>query len=320
MRENPVRKGATWVAAKSRFVSIIPAGVERLVEELLPLPDPVWVERYHFRGEEELTLRYLLVLDALNFCFWPPAGFPHCPGKERWVVLGPEGERLTGYYALSFALRRLALESPEFFSPDHLAGATEAEVREVLGEIPLPSWRAMALREVGQVLLRFGSAQNFLAQGRGSAARLVELLTAHLPMFRDAALYHGRWIPFYKRAQILVADLWGTFEGEGPGDFHDLPWLTAFADYKLPQILWDHGVLRLHPAFAERIRAGKHIPWGSSLEVEIRALTVVAVEKLVEKLREKGREILPCQVDWLLWNLAQSGLGVPHHRTLTWAY
>ncbi|MGB9757653.1 MAG: queuosine 5'-phosphate N-glycosylase/hydrolase [Candidatus Bipolaricaulaceae bacterium] len=315
-----MRKGAAWVAAKSRFVFMVPEGMERLAEDLLPLPDPVWVERYHFRGEEELTLRYLLVLDALNFCFWPPAGFPHRPAQERWMVLGPEGERLTGYYALSFALRRLALESPGFFVPEHLAAVTEGEVAEVLGQIPLPFWRAMALREVGQALLRFGSAQNFFAQAQGSAKRLVELLTAHLPMFRDAALYDGRWIPFYKRAQILVADLWGTFEGKGPGAFRDLSWLTAFADYKLPQILWASGVLRVHPRLAERIKKGEIIPWGSPSEVEIRALTVVAVEKLVEKLREKGREVLPFQVDWLLWNLAQRGLGVPHHRTLTWAY
>lgn len=321
MRENPVRAGAAWVAAKSRAVFLVPEGVERLAEELLPLPDPVWVERYHFRGEEELTSRYLLVLDALNFCFWPPAGFPKpLPGKERWVVRGPEGERLTGYYALSFALRRLAQESPAFFSSEHLAKVTEGEVREVLGEIPLPSWRARALQEVGQALLRFGSARHFLAQARGSAARLVELLTAHLPMFRDAALYSGRWIPFCKRAQILVADLWGTFEGKGLGAFQDLPWLTAFADYKLPQILWTQGVLRFSPGLAARIKAGELISWGSPAEVEIRALTVLAVEKLVEKLREKGREILAFQVDWLLWNLAQRGLSLPHHRTLTWAY
>ena len=124
----------------------------------------------------------------------------------------------------------------------------------------------------------------------------------------------------FTSAQILVADLRGPFGGQGPGEFADLSWLTAFADYKLPQILWARGALRFHPRLAERIRAGEIIPRGSTEEVEIRALTVVAVEELRERLRRKGREILAFQVDWLLWNLAQEKLSVPHHRTLTWAY
>ena len=324
-----MRTGAAGVAAKSHFVFVVPEGLDRLAEELFPLPDPEWVGRYHYRGEEELTLRYLLVLDALNFCFWPPPflwkTFPSGGGGEeakpqKWGFPGPDGERLTGYYALSFALGRIAQDSPEFFEAENLQKIEPENLREFLGPIPLLSWRVAALREVGALLRRFGSAQNFFLQAKHSAQRLVEVLTSYLPMFRDAAVYFGRWVPFYKRAQILVADLWGTFGGQGPGEFADLSWLTAFADYKLPQILWARGALRFHPRLAERIRAGEIIPRGSAEEVEIRALTVVAVEELRERLKRRGREILAFQVDWLLWNLAQEKLSVPHHRTLTWAY
>lgn len=321
MRANPVREGTAWVAAQSQHVFLAPEGLEQLAEALSSLPDPAWVERYHFCGEEEETLRYLLVLDALNFCFWPPPGFPErAPSGEKWAVPGPNGERLTGYYALSFSLRRVAEDFPGFFAAEKLAAVRKEEVGEILGDIPLLSWRAAALREVGRVLLRFGSARALFAQARNSAARLVELVTAHLPMFRDAAVYRGRWIPFHKRAQILVGDLWGTFGGKGLGAMRDLPWLTAFADYKLPQLLWAKGALRFHPGLAERVRRGMWLAWGSPEEVEIRALTVVAMEELLRMLRERGREMLAFQVDWLLWNLSQAGFPVPHHRTLTWAY
>lgn len=320
MRENPVREKAFWVLKRSRYVKTNPQGLEVLAEELRPLPDPVWEGRYHFFGDEELTLRYLLVLDALNFCFWPPTGFPERPSSEKWSVPGPDGEKLTGYYALSFSLRRVAEDWPDFFKPENLVKVSEEEVRTILGPIPLISWRVKAIREVGAMLLRFRSATAFFSSAKNSAQKLVELLTAHLPMFRDAALYEGRWIPFHKRAQILVADLWGTFGGKGPGAVIDLPWLTAFADYKLPQILWAHGALQFHPALAEEIKTGKLIPRGSAKEVEIRAATIVAVEELVQILAKKGRPILAFQADWLLWNLSQQKLPVPHHRTLTWAY
>ncbi len=323
MRENPVREAAAWVSRRSRLVQIVPEGLAALAEKLASLPDPQWVGRYHFYGEEELTLRYLLVLDALNFCFWPPRGFPEAWDQAfptKWDVSGPAGERLTGYYALSYALRRVAEEEPAFFEGARLAQMRAEELREVLGPIPLLSWRVAAVREVGLVLRRFSSAQRFFSGAQGSGQKCVELVTAYLPMFRDAAVYSGRWVPFHKRAQILVADLWGTLGGQGPGEFRDMDWLTAFADYKLPQILWAEGALWVHPALAERIRQGVLLPHGSPEEVELRAATLAAVEVLVQLLAKKGREVFSFQVDWLLWNLAQRALPVPHHRTLTWAY
>jgi len=40
MRENPVRAGAAGIAAKSRFVFVVPEGLDRLAEELFLPPDP----------------------------------------------------------------------------------------------------------------------------------------------------------------------------------------------------------------------------------------------------------------------------------------
>ena len=283
-----------------------------LARRLEDMAIPAWEERYHFRGEEELTLRYLLLLDALNFCFWP--------GKERWSVVGPEGEKLTGYFALAYLLRRLAEGSPEFFSPEHLLHLDEGGLLKVLGEIPLPRLRVRAAREVGGLLRRFGSAQEFFRGARGSCPHLVELITAHLPSFRDSGLYRGREVFFYKRAQILCADLYGAFAGEGLGDLRDLDWLTAFADYKLPQLLRAEGVLIIAPELATRIDRGDLLPAGSQQEVELRAATVQAVERLVGLLQRLGRPLRAFEVDWMLWGLSQGDLPFPHHRTLTVFY
>lgn len=312
MRENPVRRAAWWVCRQARWVQLEEGGIRSLAHQLEELPLPPWEGRYHFQGDEELTLRYLLALDALNFCFWP--------GKERWSVVGPEGERLTGYFALAWALRRLAEDSPDFFSPQRLLSLDERGVKVALGPIPLLEARLRHLREVGRLLCQFGSASSFFSLARGSCARLVELLTAHLPSFRDTACYRGRWVPFYKRAQILCADLYGAFSGEGPGDFFDLAWLTVFADYKLPQLLRARGALVLHPSLASRIDRGELLPAGSPWEVELRAATVAIGERLVELLAKLGRPLRAFEVDWMLWSLSQEKLPFPHHRTLTSFY
>ncbi|GAB4312062.1 MAG: hypothetical protein Kow0097_13710 [Candidatus Bipolaricaulota bacterium] len=311
--DNPVRTGARWIVRWSSWVRVDQARLLSLAEKMWNLPPVAWEGRYHFRGEEETTLRYLLCLDALNFCFWPRSG----PRGGKWAVPGPEGEGLTGYFALAWALRRAAEGAPSFFEPQALADATPDRVRAVLGEIPLLPWRVRALREVGAALLRFGSAREFFARAGGSCRRLVELVTAHLPLFRDAARYRGRQVLFHKRAQILCADLWGTFGGEGPGALRDLDWLTAFADYKLPQLLWAHGAFVLHPSLAERVRHLVPLASGSPEEVELRAATVVAVDDLALALRRRGRPVRVFEVDWMLWNLSQDPLPVPHPRVVT---
>ena len=312
MRRNPVRESAAWVMGRARWARLDEGGLHALAQELEDRPVPAWEGRYHFRGEEELTLRYLLLLDALNFCFWP--------GKEKWSVPGPAGERLTGYFALAYALRRTAEESPDFFSSERLCALDKADLQVVLGDIPLLRPRVRAAREVGWLLRRFGSAREFFRRARGSCARLVELVTAHLPSFRDSAWYCGRQVFFHKRAQILCADLFGTFAGRGRGELKDMDWLTAFADYKLPQVLRAKGALALAPQLAARIDRGEHLSAGSPEEVELRAATVAAVDRLVELLGKWGRPLRAFEVDWLLWHLSQGELPFPHHRTLTVFY
>ena len=65
--------------------------------------------------------------------------------------------------------------------------------------------------------------------------------------FEIDARYKGRLVHFYKRAQILVADLWAAFGCQTAvnghfASFADVGRLTMFADYRVPQILRHVGV------------------------------------------------------------------------------
>ncbi|HIE47866.1 TPA: hypothetical protein EYP84_03110, partial [Candidatus Bipolaricaulota bacterium] len=76
----------------------------------------------------------------------------------------------------------------------------------------------------------------------------------------------------------------------------------------------------LAPQLAARIDRGEHLSAGSPEEVELRAATVAAVDRLVELLGKWGRPLRAFEVDWLLWHLSQGELPFPHHRTLTVFY
>ena len=51
---------------------VICAGIEKVVDNIGPIPKVEWdFEGIHYFDNGPLTVQYLFVLDALNFCFWP---------------------------------------------------------------------------------------------------------------------------------------------------------------------------------------------------------------------------------------------------------
>ena len=306
------------VVDRARLVSIDDAAVTRLAAGLAArnVEAPSWRVWPHWWGDVDLTSNYVLVLDALNFSFW---------GEPKWRVTF-EGRTVDGYWALAAGLRRAIEEGVPILDPAALAHVDEGTARRVFrgeSEIPLLAARIANLREVGRGLLAAGGPFSTLVARAGhSAAQLVREVAARFPSFDDVATYDGEPVRLYKRAQILVSDLYGAFEGRGIGRFDDLDALTAFADYKIPQILRTEGVLVYAPAFAERVDRRVEIPAGDPAEVEIRAATIWGCELLRRALIEQGgRSLRAFEVDWLLWTLAQDRtFAQPYHRTRTVYY
>lgn len=116
------------------------------------------------------------------------------------------------------------------------------------------------------------SFTNCIKAANGSAAGLVNLLADDFACFRDETKFEGRRKPvrFLKRAQILVADIWACFQGEGYGAFRDIDKITMFADYRVPQILSTMGCIYYSPTLSEVVKEKKLIEKGSSWEVQLR--------------------------------------------------
>jgi hypothetical protein len=197
------------------------------------------------------------------------------------------------------------------------------------------------------VLIEYdGLAANMVRRAENSAARLVQLLLKSVPGFRDTAVYEGRLVHIYKRVQILVGDIWAAYGkattkelpllegGTNPYYFHDLEKVTMFADYRIPQLLRNMGVMVYSEDLGRRVDAYEEILFGAHEEIEIRACTVIAVEKLktvcncilernaAEAGTSMPRPLLSIELDWLLWNqgeLCKDEIK-PHHRTLTIYY
>ncbi|MFH1481752.1 MAG: queuosine salvage family protein [Pseudomonadota bacterium] len=310
------------VAETSDHVHIDQQGLRRLIKGWVEqgVVVPPWNDRYHFNDGSEKTVSYLLVLDSLNFCFWPSAG------KKKWEIDYESGE-LSGYYALSASLKRAVESGIPITRADYLAELSYDGVRTVLGgrgDLQLFHRRCEILNELGRVLLEDydGRACRLVEDAGGSAVNLTELLAKKLASFRDTAVYKGQRVFFYKRAQIVAADLHGAFEGKAWGLFGDMGRLTSFADYKVPQVLRHVGVLRYTRELAEKVDQMQLIEAGSSEEVEIRANTIRAVQLMKEEMEKMGRDLKAYEIDWILWNMGQHPdfKVKPYHRTLTIFY
>jgi hypothetical protein len=98
--------------------------------------------------------------------------------------------------------------------------------------------------------------------------------------------------------------------------------LTAFADYKLPQVLRHLGILNYSPELAQMVDNQVLLSPGSAEEIEIRANTIWAVEVIRQELERCGRKTRAFEIDWLLWNMGQEDTyrAKPYHRTVTIFY
>lgn len=301
-------------AAIRAFAAQIPLSALRL---------PPWDDEGFDPGSsDERVVAWLLAYNAVNFCYWPDEG------PRWWTVVegrprGQDDEALGVMAAFAEDLRG----SRRLLDASGLARFDEADLSELLapapgaGALPLMGERVAGLRALGAGLAELGGVLGLVEAAGGSAVRLSGLLAVRCG-FEDCADHEGERLFFRKRAYLCAAMLHGRFQGSGPGAFSDIVRLPVFADYRLPQILRAEGALALEPALAAAIDRGEPLPAGCAAEVEIRAATVLAAERLRLALAERAPEVTALVVDQILWRaaVARQDALPPFHRTRTTAY
>ncbi len=202
------------VVAQCSHVSIDDKGMDDLCRNNLPshLPTPEEFDTtMHYvdtNNDPQGTIQYLLLVDSLNFCFWP------CPGLE--------------YEHLARGLKQAVAADPQLLSAARLAALTIDELAswfayQNIDGVPVPQleerlrlvhevWTTTTRRGVGcslhintqchtygflithqvaaMLLTHYqGQAANLVRAAQHSATTLVNMLTMHCPGFRDHCIY-----------------------------------------------------------------------------------------------------------------------------------
>ncbi len=311
------------VVAQSRSVTFHP---DRIGPAILKWghtvnPPSSWEHLCHFFDGSAESVRWIFALDVLNHSFWPH------PDEPVWTVTY-NGVPYSGYWGLAASLKRAQEQGFPITDPHFLSSISTAGLAEIFsgqGRMPMFEERLKNLREAGSIILSElgGDLMSLFDAASGfSAVGLVSRIVSLFPSFRDEALYRTERVYFWKRAQIFAFDVFTAFAGEKWGKFKDIERLTAFADYKLPQVLRELGIISYEGGLAARIDAMEHLQRGSEEEVEIRAMTVWAVEELRNGFQEHGRKLTSTLVDNWLWRLGQLDAfrKRPFHRCRTIFY
>jgi len=320
---NPVLSSTLRVIKNAKSVSLNHKKIESLAMELskagVTVPDWPGRELHLVTKDIRRLLDYIIVLDSLNFCFWSENDV------EKWRI-DHDGMKYGGYFALALALKRFFEANPAKADFKYLAQISFGEFSDIFkgdGVIPLLKKRWEILRAVSRVVLDkySGNSERLVLSGSHQASKFVSKMAKELPSFNDEAMYNGKKVYLWKRAQILAADIYGATRGAGVGYFEDLDYLTAFPDYKLPQILNYWGVMEYSPGLLKKIKEKQLIKAGSKEEVELRSATVWAVEYLKEALTKNGRRLRSFEIDWFLWSESKRvQMNRTHHLTETIYY
>lgn len=318
---NRILDSVEQVIEKAKHVSINRHALEAFADTIKPeeLADvPPFFEKDDSLSLEQ-SIAFGFVYNAVNFSYW---------GEPKWTVT-VEDEEYDGGIGMLRAIQRGIESGYDLLSANYLRTISEDDLRQVFEantDIPLFYERLALLRKLGEYIEDEynGSFTAFVDQADWDAVKLVEQLADEIPeVFNDEEDYADSTVKFYKRAQLLPSHLHELKQlNVSSRDVTGMEELTALADYKLPQLLRKYSVLQYTPDLADRIDSLTQIVEGSEEEVEIRAMTVWAVELLVRRLKNNALPATAIQVDHVLWLRSQekSPDDKPYHRTRTTAY
>ena len=256
--------------------------------------------------ENELGLS--LFFNVVNFCFKDPYSGLEYSYKNRE---GLEIKRSTG---LLTALRQSGIDWNDLGMASSI---TEKDWKQI---IQLDENKGFYLGEERRLRI-VGLADCFMDMGNIKAVDFLE------PSGFDAFTIIGRLERsgffkdrFLKRAQLAVRSIDNNLREGGLSGVANIEKLTCMADYRLPQVFYNLGSIRLSNELEGKLINGVILQTEGREEEALRSSVIVIGKMLSDIL-----EINETEVDSLLWNLSQimernGEMKIPHMLVATDKY
>jgi hypothetical protein len=276
-------------------------------------------EGFRFSEKIEDNLQLSFIENVVNFCFWPEKG------EQKWEVEYPAGRKsYGGWYGLVSCFDRGIAEGIPILDSSYLSNFTFEEASRFFRgksntEIPLLNERVANLREAGEVLFKKfgGKIVKLLEANDYDSVKITKSIYENFSSFKDISNLDGGEVFFLKRAQICANDFSYVLKNT-ENKITNLDKMTAYADYKLPQLLRMFGVISYSKSLSDKVDNMIGITHDSREEIEIRSATIWAVELL----RQHISVLTTGEIDNTIWLMSQDiqNESKPYHRSRTIFY
>lgn len=251
-------------------------------------------------------VNFLLIYHTIgDYCFW---------GDPKWTIKTDEGIELDGSIAMMYLIIKRYKEEKSF----EMSMLTFSTWLDGNVEIPLLKERYDCLCELNRYLNNLKSDFYDEIKNFKEDISLLDYIINHFSYFDDESIYNGDKVYFYKRAQLLTSDILHVREIVEKVKV-DYSHLVGCADYKIPQVMRNLGMLEYSDELAKLVDNKVNLKYGSEMEVEIRANDLVVIDYIAKKLNNKVSRM---DINDYIWLLGQnkSKNDKPYHRTLTIYY
>ena len=304
-----------YVVDNSEYVSINYENIKNSLPLLNGSNKEAWLHDFidvnKYNDKEKII--FLILCESMNFCFWD--------SPIKWKVEYND-KYYSGsfgvFYALSKALHNgnliLDVEKLKEISIDDLNNIFKGTTT-----IPLLEERYNIFKQVVDEISGIDDLCSIF--NVDSDIDLLNVVVNHFSNFKDISIYKGHEVYFFKRANLLVTDLILNidFINKRISNFDNL---FGCADYKIPQVLRELGILNYSDSLKNLIDSKTPIPHDGLEEIEIRANMLYAMEIIKDELDKSGKKMNSSSIDNALWLISKKDdfKSNPHHLTRTIYY
>ncbi|MBA44302.1 MAG: hypothetical protein CMF62_09930 [Magnetococcales bacterium] len=227
---------------------------------------PVMLQR-DMAGMDQLRHReaayFFFVQTALQYCFWD---FDADGNQTHWCYKGdPKAKGSRGCVAMTIDM----YDKGVFPGLCIRQSDVRRKLAKYVADMPNAESRLDILEEVGNYEKFCTEVYNPLLLSGTASTELASKMAAAFPKaFAD---------PFLKKAQLVLGLIVTNF---APRKIAIKPDLTAYSDYRVPQVLRHLGIITYSDELAQKVDNGELIASGSAEEKAIRAMTILACARL----------------------------------------
>lgn len=295
-----------YVVNNSKYVHINKDNLEKFINDhdFKNIKQSHYLEDYTKDFTEKEIILYLFLTHSINFCFWKEPIFNYKNEKRSTAMFKIFLDKVLSNKKLLNINYLYSLSYDDFIN---IFDIEEGNLHN----------RYSCFMDTVKVIYYNHNFYNEIFNLK-SIDELYNYIVNNFKSFNDRSIYCNKVILFYKRATLLIKDLF-TFSDTIKNNIKSIDSCLGCADYVIPKALRSLNILSYDQKLAQLVDKKCLIEHDSIYEIEIRANMLYVLEIMKQHLKSKNIIINSVDLDNIIWKYARNLLGT-HHMTDTIYY